>query len=135
MCLQSIYKKKRQKKEIKKATIGKEYIRLYKGVSHTENNFVTCLYGNYNNGLNIAVKERIYLAFSSNTYLTGFHCQKSKRRAAEWGKVIEVLVKPSWVTSIGYNDGITFICEKAVFPKYPKRKVTVKEFRKAAKGE
>ncbi len=72
------------------------------------------------------------------------HAFQNKLSAERWGEgrrvIIEAMVKPEWITAIGenYEGGkreIALTTKAIVMPEYPKRRVTVREFRAAIKGK
>ena len=139
MCLDTMYSQDKLEKEIKTATIGGEYIRLYKAVRTRGRKFANVCFNIpthiFTNSINIARQKKI--VGGSCGYISGFHCCNEIADALNWGHkqdVIEILVKPSWVTTVGFQFyEKTFVCSKMVDPKYPAKKVTIREFRRICK--
>ena len=150
MCLRALTKKKDVKKLLK--DVGREGLKVYKVamLSVDEDHYrAPYEYVRYEDGLNEARVAKMS-GFSSRTpvYYSGFHFFKTRAaanrlrlhmqdgREKERYRVIECIVKKSWVTDmgveIGYdNDGeintekteFVIVAKKAIFPNYPERKI------------
>ena len=79
---------------------------------------------------------------SEQGLIHAFRDKKSAKGWLYWSSndciIIEAIVRPAWVLAVGLDiEPImhTLTTKAIVMPKYPKRKVTVAEFRKAVKGK
>lgn len=70
------------------------------------------------------------------------HAFRDRHSAEQWRGynqiIISTMVHPDWVKAIGkddYDKKLTLTTKAIVMPAYPKRRVTVAEFRKAIKGK
>lgn len=132
MCLGT--KLKDQKRAIRRITDRHGFIRVWKLVFDDGDHFVGECYqrDGYEPGINIAEE-------SCNDW--GFHAFRNEKSAKIWASayseplgftIIQCLALPEWVVECGHlNRLATIKFTKLCFPEYPKKKVTIKEFRKA----
>jgi len=145
----------RQLSRIKKEAQKRGYIRIYKVVGVETDHFHPPLMPKpsyYKYGVQKAVN------FNSVLLDAGWHGFRNKKSAEQWledSKVmdlsevtIECLAKPEWIIDAGiYKRPLPFPMSKSMpametirltrlcFPKFPKTKVTVREFRKLCKSK
>ncbi|KKM24768.1 hypothetical protein LCGC14_1601730 [marine sediment metagenome] len=116
------------------------YIRVWKTVEDNGQKFRPDFNPEYNyklyaTGLNKAQGG----AFSEQELI---HAFRDRASAQKWASsadtiVVSALVHPDWIKAIGktYNKKLTLTTKAIVMPEYPKRRVTVREFRAAIKGK
>lgn len=140
MCLKYFMNSEDKKKLID--NIGRSGLKVYKIVRVMGSGGVYSppyRTGHYKMGVNIAPYQDILIGDVLNKYKAGFHCFKTKaaakrlsnalKRSGVTTKVVQCIVKKSWITEIGkewgYQDGtITFardevviVAKKIIFPK------------------
>ena len=114
------------------------YIIIFKTVNDRDGEFKPW-YKNrfkYEDGLNCARKD----ADIEDHLIHAFQDKESAELYCTSEIVLECLVRPEWVKAIGGSDFCngfvnTLTTKAIVMPAYPKRKVTVREFRAAIKGK
>lgn len=117
------------------------YIRVWKVVVNTGQKFKPDWYprGSLYNAKGGLIRARTD-AWDEQSLIHAFRDEVS---AKQWGSgivIVETMVHPDWVSAIGadsnYRPTMKTLTTKAiVMPKYPNRKVTVREFRAAIKGK
>ena len=132
MCLGT--KLKDQKRAIRKITDRHGFIRVWKLVYDNGDRFVGEYYqrDGYESGINVAKESRDDW---------GFHAFRNEQSVKSWAgssskstrfTIIQCLALPEWIMDCGhYRHLATIRFTKLCFPEYPKKKVTIKEFRKA----
>lgn len=144
----------RQLSRIKKEAQKRGYIRIYKVVQLGTAHFA---HPNYSYPL-IPYEYSVQEAKNLGNSDAGWHGFRNKKSAEQWledSKVmdlsevtIECLAKPEWIIDAGiYKRPLCFPMSKSMpametirltrlcFPKFPKTKVTVREFRKLCKSK
>jgi len=141
----------RQLSRIKKEAQKRGYIRIYKVVGVKTDHFHPPLMPGpsyYKYGVQKAVNFNSILLQED----AGWHGFRNKKSAEQWIDLsevtIECLAKPEWIIDAGiYKTPLCFPMSKSMpametirltrlcFPKFPKTKVTVREFRKLCKSK
>ena len=116
------------------------YIKVWKKVRDTGKRFIPEYFsgGSLYKASGGLTNARRY-ALSEHNLIHAFRDKKSAENWNKWNPtkvVIEVIVHPDWVKAIGNAaPELTLTTKAIVMPAYPKRKVTVREFRAAIKGK
>lgn len=115
------------------------YIRVWKYVYDTGKKFIPYYFPEVNRRLYRAGLGKSRQNATCEQHL--IHAFRNEKSALKDGgsasTIVQAIIQPDWAKAVGktYTGFLTLTTKAIVMPEYPKRKVTVREFRAAIKGK